>query len=168
APVEKIRQVAHVLGIDEQGEVLAAEVRGEIDEALALAAGAVSKPRVAFVYIASDDTILLFGESTVGGGLLAAAGGHNVAVDLGIDGWVPLTPEALVAGDPEVIITASRGVETVGGLQAFLELPGVAETRAAVAGRVLVYEDLYLLGLSSRAGQMLREMVLDLHPELGP
>lgn len=167
APAEKIRQVAHILGIDEQGQRLAAEVQAEIDAVLALVAGAESAPRVAFVYIASDDTILLFGESTVGGALLSAAGGHNVAADLGIDGWVPLTPEALVAGDPDIIITASRGVETVGGLAAFLELPGVAETRAAADGRVLVYEDLYLLGLAPRAGQMLREMVLALHPELG-
>jgi len=167
APAEKIRQVAHILGIEERGERLAAEVQAEIDAALALAAGAESTPRVAFVYIASDDTVLLFGESTVGGALLAAAGGYNVAVDLGIDGWVPLTPEALVAGDPDIIVTASRGVETVGGLQGFLELPGVAETRAAAEGRVLVYEDLYLLGLAPRAGQMLREMVLALHPELG-
>jgi len=141
-------------------------VQAEIDEAIGLASGAENEPRVAFVYIASDDTILLFGEDTVGGALLAAAGAYNVASDLGIDGWVPLTPEALVAGDPEIIITASRGVETVGGMEAFLELPGVAETRAAADGRVLVYEDLYILGLAPRAGQALRELVLDLHPEL--
>jgi len=121
---------------------------------------------VAFVYIASDDTVLLFGESTVGGGLMAAAGAINVASDLGIDGWVPLTPEALVAGDPEVIMTASRGIETVGGIEAFLEMPGVAETKAAADGRVLVYEDLFILGLGPRAGQALMQVVLDLHPEL--
>jgi iron complex transport system substrate-binding protein len=166
APVEKIRQVASVLGIPERGEDLAVTVQEEIDAAMALAAGAQSEPRVAFVYIASDDTVLMFGETTVGGGLLAAAGAYNVANDLGIDGWVPLTPEALVAGDPDVIITASRGVETVGGLNGFLSLPGVAETRAAAEGNVLVYEDLYILGLAPRAGQALRELVLDLHPEL--
>jgi len=168
APVEKIRQVAHVLGVDDRGEVLASRVQAEIDAAIALAATATTRPRVAFVYIASDDTILMFGESTVGGGLLEAAGALNVASELGIDGWVPLTPEALVAGDPDVIITASRGVKTVGGFEAFLELPGVAETRAAADRRVLVYEDLYILGLAPRAGQALWELVIDLHPELGP
>ena len=168
APAEKIRQVARVLGIDERGEALASLVQAEIDEAMALAATAESEPRVAFVYIASDDTILLFGVSTVGGGLMDAAGAYNVASEMGIDGWVPLTPEALVAGDPDIIITASRGVETVGGLEAFLALPGVAETRAAADRRVLVYEDLYILGLAPRAGQALRELVLDLHPELRP
>ncbi|MBU1228146.1 MAG: ABC transporter substrate-binding protein [Actinobacteria bacterium] len=168
APAEKIRQTAHVLGIEEQGEALATRVQAEIDDAIALAATAETDPRVAFVYIASDDTVLLFGESTVAGGLLAVAGALNVASDLGIDGWVPLTPEALVAGDPDVIVTASRGVETVGGLDAFLALPGIAETRAAADRRVLVYEDLFILGLAPRAGQALRQLVLDLHPELTP
>jgi len=166
APAEKIRQVAHVLGIADRGAALAAGVQAEIDEAIALVATAETRPRVAFVYIASDDTILLFGESTVAGGLMAAAGAHNVATDIGIDGWVPLTPEALVAGEPEIIITASRGVEAVGGLEAFLQMPGVAETPAGRSGSVLVYEDLYILGLAPRAGEALRELVLDLHPEL--
>jgi iron complex transport system substrate-binding protein len=166
APAAKIRLVGDVLGIPAQGEALAVEVQKEIDEAIALAATAVSEPRVAFVYIASDDTVLMFGEDTVGGGLMAAAGAYNVAADVGIEGWVPLTPEALVASDPDVIMTASRGVETVGGLDAFLALPGVAETRAAAEGKVLIYEDLYILGLASRTGQALREVVLDLHPEI--
>lgn len=166
APAEKIRQVAQVLGIESRGETLAVRVQAEIDEALALVATTATRPRVAFVYIASDDTILLFGESTVAGGLMAAAGAHNVATDIGIDGWVPLTPEALVAGEPEVIITASRGVEAVGGLEAFLQMPGIAETPAGRTGSVLVYEDLYILGLAPRAGEALLELVLDLHPEL--
>jgi len=166
APAAKIRETAHILGIEEQGEQLESAVQREIDDAIALATQAETRPRVAFVYIASDDTVLLFGESTVGGGLMAAAGAINVASDLGIDGWVPLTPEALVAGDPEVIMTASRGIETVGGIEAFLEMPGVAETKAAADGRVLVYEDLYILGLGPRAGQALMQVVLDLHPEL--
>ena len=45
----------------------------------------------------------------------------QLAEKVGIDGWVPLTPEALVAADPEVIITASRGIETVGGVEAFVD-----------------------------------------------
>jgi iron complex transport system substrate-binding protein len=166
APVEKIRQVSHVLGIEEAGEALAAIVRAEIDDALALAAKAPSRPRAAFVYIASAETVLIFGEDTVGGAMLAAAGAHNVAADAGISGWMPLTPEALAAGEPEVLVTASRGVATVGGLDAFLALPGVAETPAARERRVLVFEDLYILGLAPRTGQALRELVLGLHPEL--
>ncbi len=166
APVEKIRLTAQVLGVSDAGEELASRVQAEIDEATALAARAETNPRVAFVYIASDDTILIFGDDTVGGGLMAAAGAVNVASEVGIEGWVPMTPEALVAGEPDVIITASRGFEGVGGMDGFLAIPGISETPAGQNRRILVYEDLYILGLSSRAGQALMEVVLALHPDL--
>lgn len=166
APAVKIRETAHVLGIDAEGEELAARVQEEIDAAMELASEAESRPKVAFVYVASDDTILTFGSDTIGNGLLDAAGAENTAAAVGIKGWVPITPEALVAGGPEYIITASRGVDTVGGMGGFLAIPGVAETPAGREGRILVYEDLYLLGLGPRAGQLMNEIVLELHPEL--
>lgn len=166
APAEKIRLTAHVLGVDAVGDELARRVQAEIDEAIALAARAETRPRVAFVYIASDDTILIFGDDTVGGGLMAAAGAVNVATEAGIEGWVPLTPEALVAGQPDVIITASRGFEAVGGMDGFLAIPGVSETPAGQDRNILVYEDLYILGLSVRAGLALMDVVLAIHPDL--
>ncbi|HSR14224.1 MAG TPA: hypothetical protein VLL51_00630, partial [Gemmatimonadales bacterium] len=84
----------------------------------------------------------------------------------GIEGWVPLTPEALVAGQPDVIITASRGFEAVGGMDGFLAIPGVSETPAGQDRNILVYEDLYILGLSVRAGLALMDVVLAIHPDL--
>ena len=134
---------------------------------IALAAEAETRPRVAFVYIASDDTVLLFGESTVGGGLMAAAGAINVASDLGIDGWVPLTPEALVAGDPDVIMTASRGVEAVGGIEAFLEHAGGCRDDCCCRGQGARVRGPLHPG-SWRRGPVRRcmQVVLDLHPEL--
>lgn len=168
APAAKIRETAHVLGVDEVGEALAADVQEKIDGALELVARSETRPKVAFVYVASDDTILTFGTETIGAGLLEAAGAENVAASVGIEGWVPITPEVLAAGQPEYIITASRGVDTVGGMDGFLAIPGVAETPAGREGRILVYEDLYLLGLGPRAGELLEEVAVDLHPELAP
>jgi len=167
APAVKIREVAAVLGVPERGEALATTVQAEIDDAVALATGAVGTPAVTLLYIASDDTFLLLGRNTAAEGMLAAAGADDVGPEAGSGSpFVPLTPEALAGAAPDVIITAERGFNEVGGLEGFLELPGVAQTPAAATGSVLVYEDLYLLGLGPRTGQALREIVLDLHPEL--
>jgi len=166
APVEKIRAVAAVLGVGGAGEELAERVRGEIDAALALAASAESRPRVAVVYIATEDTILMLGKNTVFDGVLEALGVDNVGPAAGADGFVPLTAEAMVAADPEIIITASRGFDGVGGMEGFVGLPGIAQTPAGRDRKVLVYEDLYLLGLGPRTGLLLEELARDLHPEL--
>ena len=87
----------------------------------------------------------------------------------GADGYVALSAEALVAGDPEVIVTARRGLDAyLGGLDGFLQMPGVAETAAGRDRRVLVFEDLFLLGLGPRTGQLLAELFAELHPEAAP
>lgn len=166
APGAKIRAVASLLGLPDEGERMAAEVETEITAAVDLAATTTSRPLVAVVYVASDDTILLLAGNTVFAGVLDALGAIDVGPDAGVDGFVPLTPEAIAAAAPEVIITAERGFEGRGGLEGFLELPGIAQTPAGRTGRILVYEDLYLLGLGPRTGRLAAEIVRDLHPEL--
>jgi iron complex transport system substrate-binding protein len=165
-PAEKIRAVAAVLGLAEAGEVLATQVENEIAAAIALAETTTSRPRVAVVYAATSDTILLLAGNTIFSGVIDALGAIDVGPDAGVDGFVPLTAEAIVAAAPEIIITAERGFEGLGGLEGFLALPGIAQTPAGQAGRVLVYEDLYLLGLGPRTGQLAAQLVRDLHPEL--
>jgi len=167
APGDKIRAVSGVLGLSEEGEVLATRVEAEIAAAVALAATTTSRPRVAVVYAATSDTVLLLAGNTVFSGVLDALGAIDVGPDAGVDGFVPLTAEAIVAAAPDVIITAERGFEGLDGLEGFLGLPGLAQTPAGMSGRVLVYEDLYLLGMGPRTGQLAEELVRDLHPELG-
>ncbi len=166
APAEKIRLVAQILGIGDAGGGLADSVQAEIDAALARVAGAVSRPRVAVVYIATQDQVLLFGDNTVFEGLLAAVGAEDVGPRAGVDGFVPLTAEAIVAAAPDVIITARRGFDDRGGLEAFLDLPGIAQTPAAATGSVLVYDDSFLLSLGPRSGRLLDLIISDLHPDL--
>lgn len=167
APAEKIRAVAAVLGLPEEGEVLAASVEAEIAAAVALADTTTSRPRVAVVYVATADTILLLAGNTVFDGVIAALGGIDVGPAAGVDGFVPLTAEAMVAAAPDVIITAQRGFDGLDGLDGFLALPGVAQTPAGRDHRVLVYDDLLLLGMGPRTGQLADLLVRDLHPELG-
>ena len=166
APAEKIRAVAQVLGVDAAGEALAVQVQDEIDAVTARAAETTARPRVALVYQASADTTLMLGPNSVMDGLFAAVGAIDVGPTALADGYTPLSAEALAAGDPEVIVTAERGLERyLGGLDGFLALPGVSQTAAGRERRVLVYEDLFLLGLGPRTGQLLARLFADLHPE---
>lgn len=167
APAEKIRAVAEVLGVPERGEELAASVQGEIDAVVARSSAVAERPRVAVVYAANrGETLLLLGDNTVMEGIIEAAGGIDVAPPAGADGMMPLTPEALAAGRPDVIVTSDRAFDALGGMEGFTALPGVAQTPAGQNGRILVYEDLYLLGLGPRTGDLLADLFAALHPEL--
>jgi len=162
----KIRDIAEILDVPDAGEDLVARVDAAIAAAEARAAGAADAPRVAFLYVRGPETLLLFGAGMVTQDLIEAAGGVDAGADSGIAGAVPLTPEALVAAAPDVIISPAGGVAALGGVEALAALPGVAETPAGQNGRFLIYDEAAFLGLGPRSGEALDQLVTDLHPDL--
>ncbi len=163
----KISQVAEILGVPDEGAALAERVMGEIDTARQLASGDDSDPRVAFVYVRGPQLVFLFGAGTATQAMIEGAGAVDAGAQTGVFGPAPLTPEALVAAAPDVIVLPEAGLEALGGIEAFLALPGVAETPAAENGAFLAYDEAYFFNLGPRVGQALGEFVLDLYPDLG-
>ena len=53
--------------------------------------------------------------------------------------------------------------ESVGGIDGLRAMPSLERTPAVVDGRVLTYETQYLLGFGPRTGQLLRDLIDDLH-----
>jgi iron complex transport system substrate-binding protein len=163
----KINQVAEILGAPDEGAVLAERVMGEIDAARDLAAGDDSDPRIAFVYVRGPQVVFVFGAGMATQAMIEGAGAIDAGVESGVFGPAPLTPEALVAAAPEMIVLPEAGLEALGGIDAFLALPGVADTPAAQNDAFLVYDEAYFFNLGPRAGQALDEFVRDLYPGIG-
>lgn len=107
-------------------------------------------PRVAFVYLRGTAAIYLLGGKGSGAdSLLGAIGAVDVGAAAGMKSYTPLTPEALVPLKPEVILVMTKGLESVGGLDGLLALPGVKQTPAAKARRVVAVEDGLLLAFGA-------------------
>lgn len=160
----KISQVAEILGVPDEGAALAERVMGEIDAARELAADDDSDPRVAFVYVRGPQVVFLFGAGVATQAMIEGAGAVDAGVESGVFGPAPLTPEALVAAAPDVIVLPESGLEALGGIEAFLALPGVADTPAAQNEAFLAYDEAYFFNLGPRAGQALNEFIRDLYP----
>jgi iron complex transport system substrate-binding protein len=166
APVSKIRDVADALGLTVEGEALATQVQEQIDAAIAYAATAESRPVVLFLYVRGGGTQLIGGQGSVADAIIEAAGGVDAGVLAGVQGFVPVSAEALATAAPEIIVVPQSGVDSIGGLEALRDIPGVAQTPAASSGAFLVYDDLKLLGMTPRSGDMIRELAQGIHPEL--
>ncbi len=163
----KILEVAEILGVPDEGSELAERVMGEIDAARALAATDDSDPKIAYVYVRGPQVVFLFGAGMPTQGMIEGAGAIDVGAETGVFGPLPLTPEALIAAAPDLIVLPEAGLAALGGIEAFLELPGVAETPAAQNDAFLDYDEAYFFNLGPRAGQALDEFVRDLYPEIG-
>lgn len=167
-PPEKIRAVARVLGVPERGDRLAAQVETEIAEARERAGATVERPRVAVLYVRGPGVFLLLGAESGAGALVEAAGGVDVAAELGVADTAPVNSETLLAAAPDVLVVTTTGLESVGGIDGLLALENgaLARTPAGRDRRVLAYEDQYLLGFGPRTGAVLAELTRDLHPDL--
>jgi iron complex transport system substrate-binding protein len=111
--------------------------------------------RVAFLYLRGTSAIyLLGGEGSGADALITAAGGIDAGAEAGLEAFTPLTAEALVALDPDVLLVMTGGLESVNGMEGLLALPGVAQTTAGRERRVIAVDDEVLLSYGPRTGAL--------------
>lgn len=121
-------------------------------------------PRVAFLYLRGTSAIYLLGGKGSGAdALIAAAGGRDVGAELDLPAFTPLTAESLVTADPEVLLVMTKGLESVGGVDGLMALPGVQQTTAAKNRAVISVDDNVLLSFGPRTPQLIEL----LRPALG-
>ena len=155
----RVTMIASALGVPKAGERLVALSENAIDDALKNVGAANSALRVAFLYVRGTASVyLLGGEGSGADELIAAAGGVDVGALNGLAAFTPLTAEAIVQADPDVLLVMTRGLESVGGIDGLLSLPGVSSTRAAAARAVVVVDDDLLLSFGPRTGALIERL----------
>ncbi len=161
----KMTDIATIMGQADAGQALVDRVGADLQAAFEMAEGLSGEEdrRVAYVYARGPQTLLLFGAGMATQAMIEGAGAVDAGVDSGVRGPAPLTPEALVAAAPDVIVLPEAGVQALGGVEAFAATPGVAETPAGQDGAFLVYDEGYFFNLGPRVGQALQEFVQDLY-----
>lgn len=147
--VPRIHDVAAALGVPERGDLLAAQIEQEI--ATARENVPPGEPlKVAFLYMRGQVGVyLIAGPGSGADSMIKAAGGIDAGTAMGLDNpFTPLTSEALVQAAPDVILMTSTGLESVGGIDGLLGVPGIAQTPAGANRRVITVEDglLYSFG----------------------
>ena len=163
---EKITRIATALGVPRRGERLAAESLASIGGAIAAAEGVDEMPRVAFIYLRGAQTQLIGGVDAGATSLIEAAGGIDVGVEAGVEGFTAITPEALITANPDVILVFSTGLDSVGGVDGLLRIPGMAQTEAGRNRAIVDFDGQYLLGYGPRTGALLAELIDAIYPEL--
>lgn len=124
APADKIKAVANALGVPQRGKALAKKVETSIVKAEKLARQAKDKPRVVLLYLRGPDTQLIAGKGTGFDTMVRSARATDAAAEAGLEGFVPITAEGLVAAAPDVIVVTTTGLESIGGIDGLLQCQG--------------------------------------------
>ncbi|CAN5450686.1 hemin ABC transporter substrate-binding protein [soil metagenome] len=158
----RIDAIAAAVGAD--AKPLQKKLDGDLADAAALVAKATTHPKVVVVYARGPSMMQVFGAKTTTALMLTLAGAESAVTEF--EASRPLTSEALAKAAPDYIVLPSRGLESLGGVDGFLAVPGVAQTPAGKAKHVVTIDDLMLLGLGPRTGLAIQELAKKLHPEL--
>jgi iron complex transport system substrate-binding protein len=160
----KITAIAQTLGLEAKGKELIRTLDSDLAKAKAVTGKAKSAPRVLFIYARGQGTLSVSGRKTAADAMIALAGGVN-AVD-GYDNYKPLTPEALAAANPDIILLTKGGFESIGGKAGLLDQPGVVLTPAGKNANIVWLDDELLLGFGPRLGLGVLALSRLLHPEV--
>ncbi|CAM5423684.1 ABC transporter substrate-binding protein [Streptomyces avidinii] len=157
--------VAAALGVKDAGTQLNQRTAERIAAARKDLPASGKKPRVAFLYLRGTASVYLMGGSDSGAGsLLEAAGAVDTGPESGLGkDFTPITSEALAAAAPDAILVMSKGLESVGGVEGLVKIPGVAQTPAGMDRRVVSVDDGVLLNYGPRTDQVLASLITQLY-----
>lgn len=158
----KIKKIATLLNVAEKGEALAQSLQQDRDALSYILQQTTTQPRVLFVLSVRNSQPIVAGSGTSADELISAAGGVNIAADR-ITNWKPLSSEAALALNPDVIITMGRhGDDPLVKLEKFAHFKF---SNAVKNGQVHSFDGSYLLGMGPRTPQAVVELAHTFHPQ---
>jgi len=108
------------------------------------------KPKVLFIY-ARGNMLMVAGKNTPMASLIGLAGGENAVSDF--EDFKPLTPEAVIKANPDILFFFETGLQGAGGNDGALKMPGVAQTNAGKNKKIIAMDGGLVSGFGPRLGE---------------
>ena len=152
---KKVMQIAQAIGADSAGF--------RLNQAIATKIGAIPQvgtdTKIAFLYLRGGSAIYLLGGQGAGADdLIASVGAIDVGAARYDQPFTPISSEALISADPDIILVMQKGLASVGGVAGLIELPGIAQTSAGKNGAVIAVDDSLLLSFGPRTPDLLERL----------
>ncbi|WP_305856744.1 heme/hemin ABC transporter substrate-binding protein [Balneatrix alpica] len=148
--LSRIERLATLTGREQQGLALQQQISEQL-QALQLPPQWHRPPKLLFILQHGNGSPMVAGRQTAVDELIHLSGALNAMAD--INGYKPLTPEALVQAAPDVILISQQGLAQSGGEAALLAQPGMALTPAGQQQRILSMDALLVLGMGPRTAE---------------
>jgi iron complex transport system substrate-binding protein len=142
-----IRQLADTLGATQKAD----SVIASIDAAMQAVQPLPDTPSVLFIYARGAGALMAAGRGTPMERMIQLAGGRNAVT--GFEQFKPLTPEALIAADPDAVLLFDSGMEALQGVEGLMQVPGMAATKAGRAGAFIAMDGGFLSNFGPRVGE---------------
>ena len=144
--LERIDEIAALTDSQKNAEALKAEVNQQISSLEKNKAQTKEAKKVLFLRIHEGRPANVAGASTTPNAIIELAGGINPAASK-LDSYKPLSTEAMVEMQPDVILVSGRSYEKMGGADAILaKMPLLAATPAGQSKNIITVDGHALVG----------------------
>ena len=88
--------------------------------------------------------------------MIQLAGAQNAVTEF--TGFKQLSSESLVAANPDVILLFNSGLQSLGGADGLMKVPGVAQTNAGRNKKVVAMDGQFMSGFGLRLPEAVNEL----------
>ena len=149
---KKIDVIAKALNRQAEGEKLIATYRTQLS--------AVKHDplpvKMLFVMSHGGMNSMAAGQDTAADAMITSVGAKNAMQ--GFSRYRPLSQEGVIASAPDILLLTADGIKSLGGMDQVWKLPGVAMTPAGKNKRVLVLDDMSLLGFGLQTPAVMTQL----------
>ncbi|MEM7674849.1 MAG: ABC transporter substrate-binding protein [Myxococcota bacterium] len=132
--VEQIEHIATAIGRVSEGQKLIERIEHQLKILHEKRTSLAEKPRMLFIYARGPGALLVGGSKTSADAMIALVGGTNVAG--AFEGFKPLSPEALLANPPQVLLMTQHGLDAMGGTNGLRQHAILSKTPAVREERI--------------------------------
>lgn len=148
----KVSEIAQAIGVVDDGKNLIAALQISRSSVKQIPADT----RIAFLYLRGGSAIYLIGGKGSGtDSLISAIGGVDAGAQKFENPFTPMTAEAIATLNPDIFLVMSKGLESVGGVDGLVQLPGIAQTQAGKNRAIVAVDDSLLLSFGPRTYSLL-------------
>ena len=162
------QQLNSLLSIETSTSALQEKITRNKAKIQAITATSEKQPKVLFIYARGAQTLMVAGDNTFASAMIKIAGGTPAITEF--ESFKPLTPEALLANQPEVILLFDSGLESLANeeeqktaIEGLLAIPGMDKTPAGKQKRIIAMDGAYLSGFGPRASDAALELAQKIH-----
>lgn len=168
--LEVAKQLKTILNKELETTALEAKIVENKQKLETLLAAKTETPKVLFIYARGAQAMMVAGKNTFAESVIRLAGGNPIVQEF--ESFKPLTPEALLQYQPEVILMFDSGLASLSdepndksGEEQLLGIPGILQTPAGKNRRIISMEGLYLSGFGPRSSDAILELATELHSQ---
>ncbi|MBD1435200.1 ABC transporter substrate-binding protein [Sphingobacterium sp. DN00404] len=146
-----IRAVGAALGVKARAEKLALDTEQRVNRALQTVKASTQRPKVLFIYARGTGTMTVAGKGSSMAAIIELAGGRNAIQEF--NQYKTYSTEALVYANPDALLLFDFGMESLGGKNGVLGMPGVAFTTAGKNKNIVSVDGPLMINFATRLDQ---------------